>query len=308
MKASLSIILKDGRRLGYQEYGHPEGYPVLYFHGLPSSRFEGSVTDAAARKRHVRILSIERPSFGISTFQNNRHVTDYPRDVKALVAHLGLDRFAIVGCSGGGPYALACAHLLPHGMVSSVGLLSSCGPCDQGLEDISVASRIGVYCAHWTPWALETVASRMVVAAKWFMSTRPVSHRVDKWLREQAEADRASSKEGEHVQRTLEEDRQHLMRLLFEGFAQGTQATIQEAQILTQHWGFELEDLDFSSIHIWHGAEDVNAPLGWIQKMAQRIPQSRLTVFPGESHNTVVGHLEWMFAELVPDSVPDQCA
>src|ERR1700748_2811602 len=48
---SQTMTLPDGRTLGYSEYGHPNGYPLVYLHGYPSSRFEGSVINGLARKR-----------------------------------------------------------------------------------------------------------------------------------------------------------------------------------------------------------------------------------------------------------------
>ena len=279
MEASLFMTLKDGRLLGYQEYGCPEGYPVLYFHGLPSSCLEGSITDTTACQRNLRIITLDRPGFGISTFQENRQIIDYLEDVKILVAHLELKRFAIVGFSGGGPYALACAHLLPRGMVSSVGLLSTCGPCDQGLEGIPVPLRIGIYGIHVMPRALVSMACGMASAAEWLLGT---------------------GKEQEHTQTTYTANREQQP---FEGLARRLNATFQELQILIKHWGFDLENLDYSPIHIWHGTDDANASFQWIQRMAQRIPQSKLIGFHGESHESVVKHLEFMFTQLVPNSI-----
>ena len=51
-------------------------------------------------------------------------------DVQALADRLGLDRFAVVGWSAGGGYALACAARMPE-RISAVGLASCEGPYDQ---------------------------------------------------------------------------------------------------------------------------------------------------------------------------------
>ena len=265
--------------------------------------------DNAARKRRLRILALERPGFGTSTFQQNRLISDYPRDVKAFAEYMGLDRFAIVGCSGGGPYALACAHSLPRDMVSGIGLLSSGGPYDKksSWKVVPTLSQMGYYAAHYTPRILGMVAGGIVTATKWILRTGPITRWLDKSIMARAETASVGEPGEDDVQikRTPEERRERLIRLLFEGFAQGPQAAVQEAQLLSQHWGFDLEDMEYSPVHIWHGTEDVNAPIEWIREMAERIPQSKLTEFKGETHGSVIRHLEWMCTQLVPDSVSD---
>src|SRR5438552_17010722 len=107
-----SITLRDGRRLGYAEYGDPAGVAVFYFHGTPGSRLEGTIADEAAKRLRVRLIAIDRPGVGLSTFKPRRKLRDWPADVIALADALGIDRFAIVGLSGGGPHALAGARYI----------------------------------------------------------------------------------------------------------------------------------------------------------------------------------------------------
>src|SRR6185312_3853086 len=103
------VRLADGRTLACLELGDPSGPPVLYFHGYPGSRLEARVAAAAARRLGLRLLAVDRPGFGQSTFQTGRSIGAWAADVAALADRLALGRFSIVGVSGGGPYALACA-------------------------------------------------------------------------------------------------------------------------------------------------------------------------------------------------------
>jgi pimeloyl-ACP methyl ester carboxylesterase len=80
----------------------------------------------------VRVIAPERPGFGLSTFDETHRVSDWPSSIRALAAHLGIDRFAVLGGSGGAPYALACAHALPADMISAVGLLAPAAPWIEG--------------------------------------------------------------------------------------------------------------------------------------------------------------------------------
>src|SRR5215211_6909814 len=119
--------LTDGRRLGYAEYGDPTGRPVFFFHGFGTSRVICPRDDELARNLGARLIAVDRPGIGWSDALPGRRLLDWPTDVAQLANQLGLDRFAIVGWSGGGPYAAACGHALAD-RVRVVGLVSSPAP------------------------------------------------------------------------------------------------------------------------------------------------------------------------------------
>ena len=96
------ITLPDGRRLAYAEFGTPDGRPVLYFHGAPSSRLEPLlVGDDAWRAHGLRVIAPDRPGVGLSDFLPKRGFSQWPNDVVALADALGLERFGVIGMSGG---------------------------------------------------------------------------------------------------------------------------------------------------------------------------------------------------------------
>src|SRR5208282_1859736 len=121
------IVLADGRKLGYSEYGAQRGLPVLGFHGTPGSRFMFRLVHEPARRLGLRIIAPDRPGFGLSDYQENRTLSDWANDVSALADKLGLARFGVAGISGGGPYVAACAALLPE-RVTAAALISPVGP------------------------------------------------------------------------------------------------------------------------------------------------------------------------------------
>ncbi len=108
------IVLDDGRRLGYAEYGDPDGVPVMSFHGGLSSRLDAAPADGACRALGIRLVSPDRPGMGLSDFQTGRTLLDWPADVVALADRLGLGRFGAVGWSAGGPYVAACGYAIPE--------------------------------------------------------------------------------------------------------------------------------------------------------------------------------------------------
>ena len=123
------IALQDGRWLAYAEFGDPAGRPVLFFHATPGYRLNPWLTDAELRSAGVRLIAADRPGVGRSTPQPRRVLLDWPDDVRQLADALGLERFAVVGFSNGGPHAAACAYKLGP-RVSATALVAPLPPLD----------------------------------------------------------------------------------------------------------------------------------------------------------------------------------
>jgi pimeloyl-ACP methyl ester carboxylesterase len=115
-----SIQLPDKRKLAYVLWGPADGEPVLYFHGTPSSRLEPSLLYAyninleeLLLKYKVRLISIDRPGIGLSTFNANGNFVSFAEDVQVLAQRLEINNCKVMAWSGGGPFALAIAHRFP---------------------------------------------------------------------------------------------------------------------------------------------------------------------------------------------------
>jgi pimeloyl-ACP methyl ester carboxylesterase len=123
------VQLPDGRRLGFDEYGAPDGKPLFYFHGSPSSRLEFALfgDEALVQSLDARLIVADRPGVGLSDFQPDRRLLDWSRDVLALADQLGIGRFSILAYSLGGPYGLACAFSIPE-RLERVGIVSGAAP------------------------------------------------------------------------------------------------------------------------------------------------------------------------------------
>ena len=123
-----TVRLSGGRRLGYAEYGPARGRPLLWFHGTPGARRQiAPEARTLAHERGVRIVAVERPGIGESTPHVYRALVEFAADIEQLADSLGIDRFGVAGLSGGGPYALACAHEMPARVVA-VGVLGGVAP------------------------------------------------------------------------------------------------------------------------------------------------------------------------------------
>jgi len=124
--------LASGRHVGYAEFGDPDGLPVIALHGTPGSRFMFALTDAGARARGLRLIAPERPGYGLSDAHHVDTLAETAGDVKAIADALGLERFALVGVSGGEPHAVAAAALLKDrvlqlALIGPVGPIADCG-------------------------------------------------------------------------------------------------------------------------------------------------------------------------------------
>jgi len=304
-KENLTISLPDGRTLGYAEYGHLTGYPVFFFHGFLSSRLETYPLDRLALRRGIRIIAPDRPGFGLSSPQPHRRILDWPADVAAFADRLQIPRFAVLGCSGGGPYALACAHALPREVMSAVGLFAAAPPWAAGAHHMSWYRRLTSWAAVYLPTGLAAVTSALVGVLRWLVKTGPVTRWIDGLLEKLRSKEAKEEKElglGEDVQLTTEESRERMLRLLFEGFRQGSTELVHEARLLSDvDWGFRLEDVDYDPVKIWHGSKDANAPIEAIRYMAERLPHSVLTEFGDDTHYTMAKYFSQALNELVPE-------
>lgn len=303
---SQTFALPDGRVLGYAEYGLPNGYPVFYFHGFPTSRLEARGTDAIARRKGLRIIAVDRPGFGLSTFQPQRRIIDWPDDIQACAHHLQLSKFVVFGASGGGPYALACAHAIPQETLSGVGLFASGPPWVAGRQYMSRARRMLATAVTYWPSAVRVVTNVVVGMARWVANTGPVARRVDAWI--ESLDKKKDVKEEDEVEEdeplTIAQRRERLYRMGFEGFAQGARGFVHETQLLVaDDWGFKFEDVTYDKVHIWHGAKDTFAPARMIRYMAERLPHCEYKEYENDSHVTLGDHLEEALSELVPEEL-----
>lgn len=139
-----TIDLSDGRQLGYAEYGPPDGGPLVLFHGTPGSRYTVFPEPSLLDEYGIRLIVLERPGFGISTFDPGREILDWPTDVREATAALDVEEFSLLGGSGGAPYVLVCAARMPE-RLADVGIVSGLGPLDApgATDGLALISRFG---------------------------------------------------------------------------------------------------------------------------------------------------------------------
>src|SRR5207253_2308566 len=108
------VQLESGAVVAFEEYGDPNGVPVIFCHGWPSSRIMARLTDEPARDLGIRIISPDRPGISGSSLQPDRKLTDWPALVERIADHLAIRDFRMLAISGGAPYAYATAAAMPE--------------------------------------------------------------------------------------------------------------------------------------------------------------------------------------------------
>ena len=267
------VELRDGRRLSSAEYGAPGGRAVLWFHGTPGAcgQIPHAVRLAAAR-RDVRVIAVERPGTGGSTGHLYSAVVDFASDIEQLSDQLGLDRFGLVGLSGGGPYVLACACRLP-GRVVAAAVLGGVAPT-KGTD--SIAGGVVALAARFEP-VLAFLREPLGVALTAFTRlARPLESQAF-WLymRISPEGDRRIFARPEMKEMFLADLRTAARRAL--------KAPIYDMVLFGRHWGFSPRDV-VVPVRFWHGDADNIVPLEHGRHLAALVPDSELQVRPGESH------------------------
>lgn len=284
--------LPDGRKLGFSEHGRKTDYPLMFMHGYPTSRLETLGIDDTARQHNLRIITPDRNGYGLTTFDPSRQIVDWPEDVKALAQHLDIKRFAVLGGSGGSPYALACAYRLPQSMLSGVGIMGGAGPCEAGSHHMSLPYRISAMAAHHWPASYRALWETLLWAFRRLLASPLGAQWIDGKL---------ESHVGKQDDMTTEELRDVISRQVFEAFRQGTEPVVHDARLLTSSWGIKFEDLLHNRVMIWHGTQDSNAPVQMIRYLAKRLPRCTLQEFEQDTHFTLHRHMDQILSELVPE-------
>jgi len=282
---ALVHVLKDGRKLAYAEYGAEGGRPVFYFHGFPGSRLEAILAEGAAARLGIRLIALDRPGYGCSDDLPGRRLADWPLDVKALADALGLNRFGLLGVSGGAPFALACAAALSE-RVELLSLVCPLGPLGEP----------ELY--HQLPWPIRSalaVAQHFPGFSRWLgcrllhLACRYPEGVPRVLLLGAPPEDRAIFRD-EGVFSTMHQS----LRI---ALAQKGRGVIADMAIYQAAWGFSLPEIDLP-VRLWHGSADRTVPRVLVDHLAASLPQCTTRLIPGEGHFSLpLRHMEEILAE-----------
>jgi len=275
--ASEVLPLADGRTLGYGEFGDSAGVPLMLFHGCPGSRFHALTAHRAAEQAGVRLIAPERPGYGLSSPKEPRRLSQWPEDVLELADHLQLERFHVLGASGGGPHALACAARIRPRLLSAT-VVASAGPmqAEEATEGM--------------PWALRSfwrsppsVRRRIVRTLGALTSWLP-----DRWIIPVPDHQASDLLSAPELQAAFALDIREALR-------DGGRGLAAEVDMLASPWDIDLSEIRIS-VRLWHGALDRNCPIAMAEHLLAQIPKTDATIFPDEGHMCAFPRLGTLFA------------
>ncbi len=272
-----SLMLDSGRVVSYAAIGDSnESLPVLFFHGTPGSRRQLEWLPAVLRDG-LRWIAFDRPGYGESDRQPGLTLAEVAATSEALVNRLGLDAFHVLGFSGGGPYALACAHAMPE-RVRCAHLVSGLGPLD--IPEIWSALRrqdhVLFTLIRGTPWLFRMLLRLGVGAAR---------QEPERFVARLA----AKMSAGDRSLLAAPDVLTNLCADLREALRQGTEGMADDLAILNGPWPFRLEDIRVP-VHVWQGAQDqvINPQIGLA--MAAHLPVSRYHPLASGTHLILLTH------------------
>jgi pimeloyl-ACP methyl ester carboxylesterase len=272
------LQMEDGRRIGYAEYGAPDGHPVIVLHGTPGSRTLFASMADVARKMGFRIIAPDRAGYGLSDPYHHETLSDTAHDIQALANGLGINRFYLVGFSGGGPHALAAA-LLMKDRVQQVALISPVGLVSD-TEYVSMTSLqhfIFSYLGH-SPVAARTYFHSVRSMITW------LPHSSDMLVTQYAtDTDRAILN-----QCGL---RRSLGTSMREGLNRSVEGAVQDLRLYCGPWDLALHQLQ-TPVSIWQGSDDTIVPPDAAYRLADVLPNCRLEVIDDMGHYWLFGSFE----------------
>ena len=274
-RAEGRFYLPTGRRIGFAEFGDPSGMTVLWCHGTPGGRRQFPMLGRrAAEKLGLRVVVVGRPGTGLSDPHPYESVAEWATDVAHVADSLGAQRLGVVGLSGGGPYALACAAVPPlSGRVAAVavlgGVVPSVGPDAIATGAIDLARRFAPVLGGLRRPLAQAVSALL-------LPLLPLSHYLAQaYARTTPEGDRKVLNDPEMEGMFIDD-----LVLLAKG---GFQAIVDDARLFGRDWGFRLADVK-APVRWWHGDADHIVPLSDAQAAVALLPDAELVLRPEESH------------------------
>ena len=269
------VHLPDGRVLSYGDWGPRDAPAVMYCHGFPGNHLEFTLAlqHLDLDSVPVRIVALDRPGFGESTFQPNRTILDWPVDVATAANQLDIDNFTVLGVSGGSPYALACGYAIPE-RVSRVGVVVGVAPLEApSMDQANIISGMS---------AIAPVRSLQLMMMGLAFRRGKGNRILEKMPSTMCETDRTV------FARPAVQD--WFCALMQEAFAQGAQGAVYEAGLYRTPWGFDVAQVS-PETQLWWGAADETVPADVGLWLSRQLPDAQTTVWPEH------GHFSWMQSE-----------
>jgi pimeloyl-ACP methyl ester carboxylesterase len=280
----------DGRRLSVEVTGDLDGSPVFLLHGTPGSRLGPRPRSQLLHRLGIRLISFDRPGYGSSDRLPGRRVVDAALDVAAIADAYGLDQFAVVGRSGGGPHALACAALLSDRVIRAAVLVSLAPREADGLDWFGGMADSNVDAYAGPAGRLDRVVARLVEIAD---TVRDDPSRLIAMLYgEMTDDDRRVVADAGI--------RLGLLRTYAEAVRESPYGWIDDVSAFRAEWGFDPATVSVPVL-LWHGERDMFSPVSHSRWLGARIPDAMVVVKSDAAHFDALSVLPDILPWLIAD-------
>jgi len=276
-----NIAVGADRQIGFAEFGDPQGRAIFWLHGTPGARRQ-IPTEARlfAEQNHIRLIGIDRPGIGSSTPYQYDSVGDFAHDLHTIADVLGVDKMAVIGLSGGGPYTLGAAAALPERVVVAGvlgGVAPTIGPDAIGGGLMGLGSLVApVLEVAGLPIRLAAVTLVRLIRPAGSLALRAYA---------------AVSPEGDRRLLLRPEFGAMFLDDLLNGSRKQLAAPFADIVVFARPWGFRLDEVKVP-VYWWHGDADHIVPFAHGEHVVSRLPDARLYPIPGESHLAGLGRAE----------------
>ncbi|OBH15561.1 alpha/beta fold hydrolase [Mycolicibacter sinensis] len=276
-----NIAVGEDRQLGFAEFGAPQGRAMFWLHGTPGARRQIPVEARIyAKEANIRLIGVDRPGIGSSTPYQYQTVSQFADDLRTVADTLGIDKMAVIGLSGGGPYTLACAAAMPERVVAA-GILGGVAPA---VGPDAIGSGLMTLARLAEPVLQRAGRPISIVATGLIRMIRPVAEPA-------LELYALISPEGDRRLLGRPEFKAMFLDDLLNGSRKQLAAPIADAVLFARYWGLRLDEVQVP-VHWWHGDADHIIPFAHGEHAVSLLPDARLYPIPGESHLAGLGRAE----------------
>jgi pimeloyl-ACP methyl ester carboxylesterase len=270
------VLLRDGRTLHVYDDGAPDGFPFVVHHGTPGSGLPYAPYTALASAKGVRLLSYDRAGYGGSTPEPGRSVVDVAADIEDVLDALGIDRFASVGGSGGGPHSLALGVRLAGRCVATCAIACPAPWAAEGLDWLAGQGEM-----NQAEWAVALQGAeplgRYLEQEATAMSGATSEQLLDVLATLLSPPDRAA---------LTGELAEHLLVSTRRALEPGVAGWRDDDLAFVRPWGFEPAEVAVPVL-LWQGEQDLMVPPDHARWLAPRLPDVEAHVDPAEGHLSI---------------------
>ena len=282
-----TVRTPDGRNLDVLRHGAPDAFPLVFHCGTPNAPAEFPQLFDAVTDRGWQLVAHARPGYAGSARHDGRSIADAASDVAAILDHIGQTEFVVLGWSGGGPHALACAALLPD-RCRAAASLAGVAPYDAGGLD---------FLAGMGPENVEEFGA----AARSHDELRDFLENFAAGLRDITAEQVAGELGGliDHVDRgaLTGELAASMARMLRRAVSTGIAGWFDDDLAFVKPWGFDLDTIPVP-VSIWQGAHDKMVPFAHGEWLADHVPNARVHLYDDEGHLSLVNQLPRILEDL----------